>query len=114
MLEFNDLWWRVELDGCPQIEKSLLNTLGRFLMRKLGNGEVNEIVSSEDAIVDMIPQLVPEHGAGKWIRDFIEVKLKRSECVVIESNFGVGVITMVNLISGDWRRDVQLNIVELL
>jgi len=76
MLKLDDLWWGVELDGCSKIHKSLLDTLGRFLVRKLCNGEVNEIVCGEHAIVDVIPQLVPEHRAGKRIRDFIEIKFE--------------------------------------
>jgi len=55
VLKLNDLWWRIECDGCPQILKSLLNTLGRFLMGELCDGEVNEIISGIHAIVDMIP-----------------------------------------------------------
>lgn len=85
-----------------------------FLFGELGNGEVNEIVCGVDAIVDVIPQLVPEHRAGKRILNFVEVKLERSECVVIESYFSVSMISMVNLISFDRSTNVYLNVVEFL
>ena len=114
VLKIDNLRWTVELDSCPQILKGLLNTLCRFLMGELGNGEVNEIVCGVNAIVDVIPQLVPEHRAGKRILDFVEIKLERSERTVIESNFSVSMISMVNLISFDRSTNVYLNFVEFL
>lgn len=114
VLHINYRSWAIELDGCPQILKGLLNTLCGFLFGELCNGEVNEIVCGVNAIVDVIPQLVPEHRAGKRILNFVEIKFERSECVVIESYFSVSMISMVNLISFDRSTNVYLNFVEFL
>ena len=80
-------------------------------MGELRDRNVDEVTGGNDAIIDVVPQLEPEHGSGERIIDLVEVQLELLQRDWIESYLGVGQISVVDLVGTDGLSDVHFDFI---
>lgn len=117
---FEHLWvllldhrcWRVKNCGA-KVGKSSFDTHFWGFVWKLSNGEVNKIKRSDLLVIDVIPELLPNHHSRKWTLDFVHVQFESLNRFWVKSDFGVGVVSLVDQES--WYRliNIYLNLCKL-
>lgn len=83
-------------------------------MRKLGHREINEVRGCDFGIIDMVPKLEPKHSPGERITNLVKIELKSVQGLSVEADFGVGMISVIDLIGRYGCIYVQRDLIQFL